>query len=134
MFSDKGVRVYWNIRRAAWSVVDKSTGRVACHADEVSLRDCKFVVQLAGRKKVLEQKRKNVHAFVDGKVDGIVVSDTNSRIERNDFSGGGLKKIPKRVRYNPYKLPYFFDDDLNEIKEAGSALLIYKKVLARDTA
>ena len=58
------VEVYWNLHKLCWSV--RRQGKVIAHADYVSLRDCKLVVQPAGRQKVLAEKCKNVHAFVRG--------------------------------------------------------------------
>ena len=82
------VEVYFNLHKKLWSVVDLSTGLVVGHVDEIAIKDPSFAVQPAGRRKVLREGRKNVHAFVRGE-----------RIERPqvDASGG----VP--VYYNPYK-------------------------------
>jgi len=82
------VEVYFNLPRKIWSVRDLSTGLVVDHVDEITIQDPVFVVQPAGRAKVLREGRKNVHAVVRGE-----------RIERPqvDASGG----VP--VYYNPYK-------------------------------
>ena len=82
------VEVYFNLPRKIWSVRDLSTGLVVDHVDEITIQDPVFVVQPAGRAKVIKEGRKNVHAVVRGE-----------RIERPqvDASGG----VP--VSYNPYK-------------------------------
>ena len=82
------VEVYFNLPRKIWSVRDLSTGLVVDHVDEITIQDPVFVVQPAGRAKVIKEGRKNVHAVVRGE-----------RIERLqvDASGG----VP--VSYNPYK-------------------------------
>jgi hypothetical protein len=73
----------------------RKRGRVILHAYSFSISNVRFVVQKAGRQKVLEQKRKNVHAFV-----------------RGDFVMANSVSTPKRqVTYNPYKKAYFFDVD-----------------------
>ena len=64
-------------------------GLVIGHADELVLKDCEFKVSEAGRRRVLAQKRKNVHAGVLGYV------------AENGPVGG------VRVSYNPYKAGYF---------------------------
>ena len=82
------VEVYFNLPRKIWSVRDLSTGLVVDHVYEITIQDPVFVVQPAGRAKVIREGRKNVHAVVRGE-----------RIERPqvDASGG----VP--VYYNPYK-------------------------------
>ena len=39
-----------------------------CHTANVVLKDCKFIVSEAGQRRVREEKKKNVHAFVKGHV------------------------------------------------------------------
>ena len=58
------VDVYYNLHKHCWSVRHK--GKVVAHLDEVFLTDVEFVVQPAGRAKVISEGRKNVHAFARG--------------------------------------------------------------------
>lgn len=63
------VRVYRNLNRNCWSVLAAEgprRGRLIKHVTELALRDCRFVVSEAGRLRVLREKRKNVHAYVEG--------------------------------------------------------------------
>jgi hypothetical protein len=62
------VEVYWNLTRNCWSIRDAATGRIHAHADKVSVRGAQFIVQPAGRKRVLRERKKNVHAFVRGEL------------------------------------------------------------------
>ena len=62
------VEVYWNLSRNCWSIRDVATGRIHAHADKVSVRGAQFIVQPAGRKRVLRERKKNVHAFVRGEL------------------------------------------------------------------
>ena len=64
----KKVRVYRNLHKKCVSV--KQGTIVKCHARNVSLKDCKFIVSLAGQRRVREEGRKNVHAFIEGYVVG----------------------------------------------------------------
>ncbi len=89
------VRVYRNLHKKCFSVVNTKTNRVICHTNSLSLSDVKFIVRQAGRNKVLMTKQKNVHAFVYG----VVVDD----IGKED----GLRPIT----YNPYVSDSFFDKD-----------------------
>ena len=86
------VDIYWNLHRHKWSIRHK--GKVVGHADNVVCADCKFVVGRAGRARVLREGRKNVHAFVRGRLIGTDVKWL--KVEEN---------LPEwqAVRYNPYK-------------------------------
>lgn len=62
------VRVYWNIRKKCFSVqTDQEKGwRLALHIDSVRIQDVTFIVSDAGRERVRQEKRKNVHAYMEG--------------------------------------------------------------------
>ncbi len=76
----KKVRVYRNLHKDCISV--KQGGLVRCHATNVVLKDCKFIVSEAGQRRVRNEKKKNVHAFVEG-----YVVDARRSLELLDFSG-----------------------------------------------
>ena len=81
------VEVYRNLHKNCYSVralSGEDKGRVIDHVQSITLRDVSFVVQPAGRNRVLEEKRKNVHAFVRG-----TITDTPI-------------KHGMSVRYDPY--------------------------------
>mgnify|MGYP001594450191 CR=1 FL=1 len=80
------VRVYRNLHNGLFSVQHK--GIVVAHVPAVHLNDAHFVVNEAGRQKVLREKKKNVHAFVVGTID--------HNVER------GVQELPTAVTYNPY--------------------------------
>lgn len=82
------VRVYWNLHRNTFSVQAVETGRVFLHADDLTLTDVRFVVRKGGRDRVLDERRKNVHAFVVGEWDALGTT--------------GLDE-GAHVRYNPYQ-------------------------------
>ena len=98
----KKVFVYYNLHKHKWSVKDVKTGRVIGHHYEVQLYNATFKVSEAGRARVLKEKRKNVHAGVEGylttdvlarKMDGTILWESQS--ERH------------AVTYNPYKYDTF---------------------------
>jgi hypothetical protein len=63
--------VYFNLHKKVYSIRGRSgfyKGRVRYHAKALEITYPTFVVQPAGRAKVLKEKRKNVHAFVRGLV------------------------------------------------------------------
>jgi len=95
----KRVKVYRNLRAGkangfkTYSVLHE--GRVVAHVGEIMLSEATFVVRKGGQKRVREQRRKNVHAFVVGTV---------------VRSGMGIEadgKLPAVVTYNPYKDDHF---------------------------
>src|SRR5688572_10692765 len=83
------VFVYYNLRRKCWSI--RCKGKVIGHSDKVGLLDCKLKVSEAGRQRVLREKRKNVHAGIEGIV--------------CDWLDDGTCDIP--LRYNPYTSSHF---------------------------
>lgn len=62
------VKVYWNIRRHDWSVLDAKTGRVVQHRRALRLTGVQAVVQQGGRARVRATGVKNVHAFLVGQL------------------------------------------------------------------
>lgn len=89
------VDVYKNLRTGNYSVRHK--GRVIDHAAEVWIDDAAFVVNAAGRARVLRERRKNVHAFVRGE-----------RSERSDAIVRPTA-LGVAVKYNPYEGNRFFE-------------------------
>ena len=65
------VRVYYNLHRKVWSIKameGPQKGRVIHHADVVHLTDARPVVSEAGRQRVLRERKKNVHAYIEGQL------------------------------------------------------------------
>lgn len=105
------VRVYRNLHTGNFSVQCTKTGRVIAHASSLALTNVTFVVRKAGRQKVLDQKRKNVHAFVVGNICTQI---------------GGANR---QVKYNPYLADCFFLEDCGQkISSAGFAELVNNKI------
>ena len=101
--------VYWNLHEDCYSIRVK--GKVVQHARQLIVENPTFVVQPAGRKRVLETRRKNVHAFVRGDV--TVVRHQPRR------PAGSVS-----VTYNPYESDAFVRrDDGSKIGEASQAVL-----------
>tara|TARA_R110002020_G_scaffold127173_1_gene285376 strand:+ start:150 stop:488 length:339 start_codon:yes stop_codon:yes gene_type:complete len=73
-------------------------GKVIAHVCKATLKDVSFVVQPAGRAKVLLEGKKNVHAFARGElVDQLPIDDNK------------IYNKPKIAKYNPYKAATFVD-------------------------
>lgn len=88
------VKVYRNLTKKCYSVMDPKTGRVVAHSFAVCLKDVTFQVQQAGRERVLREKKKFVHAFVIGTV----------CIEQPVWEEGFTTFA---MKYNPYKSEHF---------------------------
>lgn len=94
------VFVYKNLHNGKFSVKNVETGLVVGHADSLALTDVAFKVSQAGRKRVLTEKVKNVHAGIEG-----------TYSPAHLFS---LEVTTNLVTYNPYKHGYFYDRDTEE--------------------
>jgi hypothetical protein len=108
------VEVYRNLHNGLMSVRE-AHGLVLTHEDVVFVRDASFVVQPAGRERVLREKRKNVHAFVRGDLAG--------------FSAGSLTGFDdytswKQATYNPYKCSTFVDKTTGEPLHSANKVVV----------
>ena len=52
----KKIDVYRNLNSDCWSV--RQCARVVCHTSYITLRDCEYIVQPAGRRRVLIERKK----------------------------------------------------------------------------
>ncbi len=92
------VEVYWNLHKHLFSVralEGPNKGRVISHSHGITLTDAKFVVQPAGRERVRREGKKNVHAFVRGRVVG-------GEFEHRYTMARSPLWLKDRVTYNPY--------------------------------
>lgn len=83
------VFIYRNLHKNCWSIRDVKSRLVIGHATSLTLKECTFKVSETGRKRVVREGRKNVHAGVQGLL--ISVGD--------DLFEAGKPAI----KYNPYK-------------------------------
>ena len=112
-FIPKGrVQVYYNLHKKCLSVRHK--GKVIEHAQEVTLTDARFHVQQAGRERVLKEKRKNVHAYVSGKL-----KETFWFTQAPKY----IWTAKQHVTYNPYKYKSFVNK--KTLKPVASAEVVH---------
>jgi len=120
------VEIYYNLNKHVLSVRQK--GIVIKHTPAAEVFNAKFVVQPGGRKRVLREQRKNVHAFVRG---------TAGRLSKTILSEmlGRKYKVPGnwvRVTYNPYKYNSFVEADTGEpIHESAHVIISGRTVYAQ---
>lgn len=92
------VFVYRNLHKKCWSVKaleGKDKGRVIERPFSLFLTNAEFRVSEAGRQRVIQERKKNVHAGVVGEL----VYETPETLEF------------KKVTYNPYAAGYFFEEE-----------------------
>lgn len=96
-------QVYRNLHQNLWSIREKKTQKVTDHLVTVCLLDCKFKVGTKGRERVLREKRKNVHAYIEGRFKGT-------------FEEIYLAEKIGEAYYNPYTTEYFMMDGKKNYK------------------
>ena len=84
------VRVYQNLRRHDWSVLDPRTGRVIDHRPGLVLLDATFIVSERVRLRVVELKRRTVHAYAQGTISDLPARCGGSRLHYNPFTSGAF--------------------------------------------
>ena len=87
-------RVYFNVREKHLSELDYKTNKVIKKVTQAYLTNALFVVRKSGQKRVREEGRKNVHAFVNG----IIQPKLDDAMPQHEVC---------RVRYDPYTMDYF---------------------------
>lgn len=99
------VEVYRNLTLGCLSI--RHRGRVIYHLEDhedITLMDCKLVVQPAGRQRVLDEGRKNVHAYISGELMLHSVAPANCEWKHlTNYYQGKLSSNVGGVYYNPYK-------------------------------
>lgn len=114
------VQVYRNLRGKKGSYFSiRQGGCVVAHGDAMMLRDATFVVQEAGRQRVLSSGRKNVHAWVRGY---LTPSGCGTSHDRDD--------LPCEIHYNPRKNRHFVDYIDRPVQGAEVVLIRPKKISA----
>ena len=125
-YGDK-IEVYRNLHKNCFSVRHK--GKVVDYLyddEQLALTNVKFVVQPAGRAKVLRENKKNVHAFVRGVYVGFIGfrSGPYDR-ERDEMYFGKFEDLDfYAVSYNPYKSDKFVVKETGKPIESNSEALI----------
>lgn len=92
------IQVYRNLNNGLFSIRDKKTRLVLAHGDNILIKDAVFNVGEKSRQRVLKERVKNVHAYVEGKYVGTSISyDTMNE-----------------VYYNPYTTEFFINKKTNQ--------------------
>lgn len=97
------VKVYWNLHKNCWSILDAKTERVIGYANTIELKNVELRVRHGGFERVQREGKKNVHAFAIGEL---------VRID-GDMPEGLNRVITYRPKGENAK-PYFFDIETGE--------------------
>ncbi len=124
------VAVYRNLNKDMYSVQcreGKLYGKVIAHCDAIDLIDPQFIVRETGRQKVIETRKKNVHAFVVGQL-----AAASNWQPQYDIGGWPAKMdhddtmFADFVSYNPYVYKTFVYSGLHgpePVRSARTAML-----------
>jgi len=108
------VECYRNLHTGSISVREAG-GRVLDRADTVFINSPEFVVRQRGRERVVQERQKNVHAFVRGELRGFSVGTNIGFSNWTNWS---------RARYNPYVNKSFVDEQTGRpISRAARAVV-----------
>ena len=106
----RSVEVYYNLHKKCLSVRDRKTGLVVKHTHAIRLTSksghygrIDFNVSEKLRQRVLETRRKNVHATVRGYVHDL------GKVKSLEERKARKPKTLRQVTYNPYKYETFVD-------------------------
>jgi hypothetical protein len=110
----KPFRVYRNLHRGNFSIQsylqDKRGYRVTDRASVVILENCNFKVYESGRQKVIREKRKGVHAYVEP----LSYVHLDEEMDVSKF---------REIYYNPYKHDSFvYKDTLEKVEKIATVL------------
>lgn len=112
------VRAYRNLNTGCWSVVSMegaNYGRVILHCSEIILTDVTGVVKESGRQRVIKERSKNVHAYLQGNIKAATVIDERYPVDATKAPSNGplcdVSGVERQITYNPYKFTSFVFKD-----------------------
>lgn len=112
----QSINVYFNLHERIFSL--KQGGRVIGHAPQVHISCPTFVVNERGRQRVIDEQRKNVHAYVRG---------YSPNVHTLPYTPIKQRKNEIEVKYNPYTARFFYEiatDERHEVLAADEARMI----------
>ena len=120
------VEVYRNLHKECLSV--RKDGLVHLHADAVYLKNANFIVSQSGRNRVLDTKKKNVHAYVRGEVISYLSDMECIEHMYEEAESAGYT----RIYYNPYKVNQFVNyKTMQPVVFAHDAYVIGDRIYAK---
>jgi len=112
--------IYRNLHKPGCFSV-KHRGKVILTSKDILAFDVEFRVSEAGRKRVIEEKRKNVHAYAVTDRFYTYQDDISNSVFEQYVSG----KKKKEITYNPYTMNSFsWNEDKKKIKGLVDTVLL----------
>lgn len=127
------VYVYWNLHNNCFSIKaldGRWKGKVVAHASQVLIREAEYYVNQKGRERVIENKRKEVHAGVKGQLESFKPYYGNRRPPNAMYDAAFMmraemdktdrayirfaKEEGVKLTYNPYRDYGFVERDSKE--------------------
>lgn len=129
MNNSKEYLIYFNLHNHLWSIKDVQTRKVVGHAAHIIMSDVRPVINEAGRQRVLVELRKNVHAYLRGKI--VSLGDFHSYKGRRkpaenkvrNFSMDWLDNY-RLIKYDPYERGDFFYRDNGDSFECADSVYL----------
>lgn len=87
---DKPVEIYRCLNRKGKIYSIRQRGVVVAHTDNITIKNCTFVVNEAGKKKAIETSERNVHAFIRGFIEKRFRANSLLTVKYNPFSTHGF--------------------------------------------
>lgn len=97
---NRPVRVFKNWKLGCYNIMQ--SGKLLTSARQVHLSGVEFLVRESGRRRMIENGRRNIHAYAVGTLIDYVHPEESRDLDK--FSG-------RSVFYNPYKFSSFVDDE-----------------------
>ena len=99
---EENVYVYRNLNRNGKVYSIKQKGLVVGHTTCLAMINIEFFVNKSGQKRARQNKKRNVHAYIVGKIalNGILGYNAENSEKFNN-------QLPAKIEYNPYKYDYF---------------------------
>jgi len=116
---------YFNLHNHHWSMQQR--GLVIGHAEQLVADDCSFTVRPSGRKRVLEEGKKNVHAFAKSRHWHVSpLPDRDDAFEFYELLGY------VEISYNPFKADHFYVKATGERVDHAERVILFanKRVMA----
>ena len=110
----KKVLIYRNLNRKGRYFSIKQDGLVVAHTKRFYLTDVECVVNKSGKKRALETRQRNVHAYLKGTL-------SNSDSVKLEFS--------YILNYKPFNREGFYSESLGNIDKCSTAYIEGDKIL-----
>lgn len=114
MDKSKPVKIYRNLNSKEVSYSVQQDGLVVGHTKELGINLPRFKVSQAGRRRVLQEKHKNVHAFIVGHIRPVTHIDKSFKLVYNPYKAGTFLV----EEYNHYKGGWFFTGKTHPVDKA----------------